>query len=232
MTTSAVRPIGILGGMGPAATVDFYSKLIEETPAGRDQDHLPVVVWADPQVPDRSDFLLGRGDDPTPWLRRGIDVLSQAGCDLLVVPCNTAHAFLPTLARAAGMRLVSIVDVAADVIAADGAKAVGLLGTTGTVRSRLYAEALEARGVATMDPDADEQGLVMAAITAVKAGNSSPAQARALAAVARGLADRGAEQIVAACTEIVLALGAADIGLPVVDPARLLAHQVVEIFRP
>jgi aspartate racemase len=230
MTLPAGGGIGILGGMGPAATIDFYAKLIEATPAGRDQEHLPVVVWADPRVPDRSDFLLGGGDNPTPWLRRGIDSLRQAGCDLLVVPCNTAHAFLPALARDAGMRFVSMVDVAADVIAAEGTKSVGLLGTTGTLRSRLYADALEARGVATLEPHADHQGLVTQAIAAVKAGDSGPADADALAAVSRVLAERGAEQIIAACTEIVLALGGRDVRLPIVDPARLLARRVVEIF--
>jgi aspartate racemase len=230
MTLPAGGGIGILGGMGPAATVDFYTKLIEATPAGSDQEHLPVVVWADPRVPDRSEFLLGRGGDPTPWLRRGIDALSQAGCDLLVVPCNTAHAFLPTLVRAAGMRLVSIVEVAADVIAANGVKAVGLLGTTGTLRSRLYADALQARGVVTLEPSVDDQRLVMKAIAAVKAGDSGPADAHALTAVSSALAGRGAEQIVAACTEIVLALDGGDVRLPVVDPARLLARRVVEIF--
>jgi aspartate racemase len=230
MTLPAGGGIGILGGMGPAATVDFYAKLIEATPAGRDQEHLPVVVWADPRVPDRSEFLLGRGDDPTPWLRRGIDSLSQAGCHLLVVPCNTAHAFLPALARDAGMRFVSIVDVAAEVVAADGTKSVGLLATTGTLRSRLYADALEARGVATLEPDVDDQALVMETIARVKAGDAGPADAHALAAVSQALADRGGEQIVAACTEIVLALGSCDVSLPVVDPARLLADRIVEIF--
>jgi aspartate racemase len=228
MTDTTGGRIGILGGMGPAATVDFYTKLIEATPAGRDQEHLPVVLWADPRVPDRSEFLLGGNDDPTPWLRRGINALSQAGCDLLVVPCNTAHAFLPSLAGEAGMRLVNIVEVAADVIAADGTRAIGLLGTTGTVRSGLYADALAARGVTSVEPDSDDQRLVMKAIARVKAGQSGAEDAHALAAVSRGLADRGAEQIVAACTEIVLALG--DVGPPIVDPARLLANRVVEIF--
>jgi hypothetical protein len=124
----------------------------------------------------------------------------------------------------------SIVEVASDAIAADGTKAVGLLGTTGTVRSRLYADALEARGVATIEPQVDDQRLVMDVIAGAKAGDCGPADAHALAAVSREPADHGAEQIVAACTEIVLALGDCDISLPTVGPARLLAHRVVEIF--
>ena len=230
----AGRRIGVLGGMGPAATVDFYTKLIEQTPAGRDQEHLPVVIWADPGVPDRSDNLLGTGEDPTPWLQRGIDALVDAGCDLLAVPCNTAHAFVPPLARAAGLELVSIVEVAADHLAAAGVRSAGLLATTGTVRSRLYADALARRGIATVEPDEPGQTLVMKAIAAVKAGGAGPTHAQALVEVSSALAARGAQRVVAACTEIVLALdgaaldGAA-VGLAVVDPARLLARRVVDL---
>ena len=225
MNGPAGRRIGVLGGMGPAATVDFYAKLVAATPAGRDQEHLPVVIWADPGVPDRSESLLGAGEDPTPWLRRGIDGLVRAGCELLAVPCNTAHAFVPPLARAAGMQLVSIVDVTADELAADGVQAVGLLATTGTVRSRLYADALAQRGIATIEPEAVDQDRVMAAIVAVKAGRSGPAHTETLAEVSRTLAARGAQRVVAACTELVLALD----GELVVDPARLLARRVVDL---
>ncbi|TCO19695.1 aspartate racemase [Kribbella steppae] len=229
MSATAGRRIGVLGGMGPAATVDFYAKLIEETPAGRDQDHLPVVIWADPRVPDRSASLLGGAADPTPWLRSGIEALKQAGCDLLAVPCNTAHAFVPALAAEAGMRLVSIVDVTAETIASSGVRVVGLLATNGTVRTGLYAEALAERGVAVIEPDPGDQQLVVNVIASVKAGRVGPVDARALTAVARRLAARGAEQVVAACTELVLAMNEGDLGPPVVDPARLLARRMVEI---
>lgn len=223
------RRIGVLGGMGPAATIDFYTKLVEQTPAGRDQEHLPVVIWADPGVPDRSDNLLGTGEDPTPWLQRGIDALADAGCDLLAVPCNTAHAFVPPLARSAGLELVSIVDVAADHLAAAGVRAAGLLATTGTVHSRLYADALARRGIATVEPDEHGQTLVMEAIAAVKAGGAGPTHAQTLVDVSQALAASGAQLVVAACTEIVLALDGAAAGLAVVDPARLLARRVVDL---
>src|SRR5205823_10945930 len=90
--------VGILGGMGPAATADLYAKIIAATPATRDQDHLHVVIWADPTVPDRSTALLHGGEDPTPWLLRGAQRLVEMGAALIAVPCNTAHAFLPRIA--------------------------------------------------------------------------------------------------------------------------------------
>lgn len=226
---SEPRLVGVLGGMGPAATVDFYGKLVEETPATCDQGHVPVVIWGDPRVPDRSLSLVGDGEDPTPYLRRGIEGLKRAGCQVLAVPCNTAHAFVPRLADEAGLELASIIEVTADALAADGVRAAGVLATTGTLRAGLYAEALRRRGVAVIEPGEPDQPRVMAAIGAVKSGAAGPAHRLGLEEVSRSLVDRGAERIVAACTEIVLALDASRVPVPVVDPARLLARRVAEL---
>ncbi|SEM46681.1 aspartate/glutamate racemase family protein [Nonomuraea pusilla] len=232
-TPSGERPglVGVLGGMGPAATVDFYRKLVEETAATADQEHVPVVIWGDPRVPDRSLSLLGGGEDPTPHLRRGIQALRRAGCEVLAVPCNTAHAFVPALADEAGIELVSIIEVTADALAADGVRAAGLLATSGTLRSGLYAGALRRRGVTALEPGEAGQRQVMAAIAAVKAGHAGPEHGRALEDVARTLAARGAERIVAACTEIVLSLDGSGLPVPLVDPARLLAGRIAALAR-
>ncbi|GII66949.1 aspartate racemase [Sphaerisporangium krabiense] len=226
---SGPRLVGVLGGMGPAATVDFYGKLVEETAATCDQGHVPVVIWGDPRVPDRSLNLLGRGEDPTPYLRRGIEALKRAGCEVLAVPCNTAHAFVPRLADEAGLALVSIIEVTADALAADGVRTAGVLATTGTLRAGLYAEALRRRGLTVIEPDEPAQRQVTAAIAAVKSGGAEPSHREALARVAHSLADRGAERIVMACTEIVLALDVSVVPVPALDPARLLARRVADL---
>lgn len=228
MTSAAARLVGVLGGMGPAATVDFYGKLLQETPAKRDQEHLPVMIWADPRVPDRTEGLMGSGEDPTPWLRKGISALVAVGCDLLAVPCNTAHAYLPALAREAGVQLVNIVEVTADAISTQGVGAVGLLATTGTLRSRLYADALQRRGIVAVEPSAESQTQVMSVIHAVKSGDVGPAQAHILWGICESLSSQGAECMVAACTELLLALDHALGDVPVIDPARVLARSVVE----
>ncbi|MGR6320632.1 amino acid racemase [Micromonospora soli] len=225
---SAPRMVGVLGGMGPAATVDFYGKLVEETAATCDQEHVPVVIWGNPRVPDRSLSLLG-GEDPTPYLRRGIEALKQAGCEVLAVPCNTAHAFVPRLADVAGLELVSIIEVTADALAADGVRRAGVLATTGTRQAGLYADALRQRGVTVIEPDEPGQRHVTAAIGAVKSGGVRPVHTRALAEVSRSLADRGAERVVTACTELVLALDSSRVPVPVLDPARLLARRVAAV---
>ncbi|MQA97966.1 MAG: amino acid racemase [Streptosporangiales bacterium] len=220
--------VGILGGMRPAATVDFYDKLVRATPAGRDQDHLRVIIWADPAVPDRTAALLEGGDDPRPVLRAGAVKLAASGADLLAVPCNTAHAFVPEIAAAVGLPLVSIIDTTADTVRAARPARVGLLATTGTVASRLYHDAIEPSGVTVLAPGDAAQAQVMTAIQAVKSGDLGTA-GPLLAGAAAGLIEAGAELIIAGCTEVVLALPEAS--RPLLDPARLLAERVVEIAR-
>lgn len=235
MTGAPTPPVvGILGGMGPAATVDFYAKLIAATPAGRDQDHLPVVIWSDPRVPDRTAALTGDGPDPTPVLWAGIEGLAEAGVRLLAVACNTAHAFVAPLAEAAGLELVSIIDVTvADLASSPGAGArVGLLATAGTVDSKLYHHACQRVGIEVVAPDPQQQNAVTEAIAAVKAGRAGAVESATVNAVIDTLGGRGAQAVIAGCTEIVLALGAtANSTIPVVDPAELLAREVVRRAR-
>jgi aspartate racemase len=222
--------VGVLGGMGPAATVDFYHKLIAATPADTDQDHLTVVIWADPTVPDRSEALVGHGPDPTACLRRGITRLREAGAELLAVPCNTAHAFVPPLAEECGLRLVSILDATAAAVQAYAPTLhrVGLLATTGTVRSGLYHRALEPYDVEVRAPDDTLQRRVMSAIADVKAGRPDAARP-VLAAAVRTLRAGGAQAVIAGCTEIMLAIGRERHDVPVLDPAEFLAREVVRI---
>lgn len=221
--------IGILGGMGPAATAEFYAKLVALTPAQRDQDHPKVVIWADPTVPDRSLALLGRGPDPSEWLARGAQRLAVAGATLVAIPCNTAHAFLPGISQRIGLPVVHMIDEVAKhvLVSHPRTRNVGVLATTGTVRSALYQDWLGRIGVAVITPSAEEQDRVMAGIRAVKAGDTS-ARTRALfEEAAQGLVDRGAELMVAGCTEVPLGLPASASPVPLIDPAAVLAAAVL-----
>lgn len=220
--------MGVLGGMGPAATVDFYAKLIRATPATSDQDHLRVVVWADPTVPDRSAALLSGGTDPTPRIEEGARALAAAGAELIAVPCNTAHAFLAGLADRVGVPLVDMIQEVAHVVRAmdPPVHRVGLLATTGTVRAGLYHERLA--GVAeVLLPDEAGQEALMGAIHAVKSGRPTAEAERVVADLAGRLVDRGAQLVVAGCTELPLLLPPAGLGIPVLDPAVVLAEAVV-----
>ncbi|MEW2158717.1 amino acid racemase [Streptomyces sp. NPDC007189] len=222
--------IGILGGMGPLATVDFYRKVIDATPAGVDQDHLPVVVWADPTVPDRSAALVGGGPDPTPWLVRGAHRLEAIGARVIATSCNTAHAFLDQVRASVRAPMLDMIAETAGEIRAHHpqVRSVGLLATTGTVRAGLYQRALAAAGLRVVVPGELSQGeAVTGAIRRVKAGDVGPAAVCLVERAAEELAARGANLLVAGCTELPLLLGELSAGLPVVDPTAALARATV-----
>jgi aspartate racemase len=203
------RWLGVLGGMGPLATVDFMRKLIELTPAARDQDHLPLIVYSVPQVPDRTAAILGGGASPLPAMLQGIAVLERAGAQCIVIPCNTAHYWYDELVRQGGLPILHIAQAACDALERRGVPrgaAVGLLATSGTIAAGFYPQHLAARGYRCLLPPAAEQAaLVMEGIYQVKGGALERAR-QALALAARRLVDAGAQAIVLACTEIPVVL--------------------------
>ena len=227
---TGMRKIGILGGMGPLATADLYRKLILATPATRDQEHLPVVIDADPRVPDRTAALRGEGADPLPALVAGARRLEAAGAEVVVMVCNTAHAFLPALRERVPLDYLDMIEETAARVAATHpqVRRAGLLATRGTIETRLYHSALRERGIAaiTLNPESQER-LVDRAIALVKAGDLGPEPGELLAEGARRLVGDGAEVVLAACTEIPLALDQAAVPVPLIDPTQLLAEAAV-----
>lgn len=229
-STGASEIIGILGGMGPAATADFYAKLVSMTPGHRDQDHLRTLIWSDPTIPDRTAALLGNGPDPTPWLLNGSRMLREAGATVIAIPCNTAHAFVPRIADHVGLPIVHMIGEAVRHLATlrPTVRTAGLLATTGTVCTGLYQEWLARADINLVLPDpASQDAEVMAAIRAVKAGVRGPAATLPLARAARRLTEQGAQAIIAGCTEIPLGLAPEAVPVPVVDPAAALARALV-----
>ncbi|MFH8253204.1 aspartate/glutamate racemase family protein [Microbacterium sp. B2969] len=222
--------IGVLGGMGPAATADFFLKLTAATPAARDQEHRHVIVWSDPTVPDRSDALIGLAPDPTPWLVRGANALRDAGATIVAIPCNTAHAFVPRLVKETGIDIVHMIDEVAQTLARQrpAIRTVGLLATTGTVATHLYQEWLVSHGIDVIVPDeAAQEENVMRGIRAIKAGAYTAEDRRRLLSVADDLLARGARAVIAGCTEIPLGIRDTDLPVPLVDPTQVLAEAVV-----
>lgn len=226
--------VGILGGMGPLATADLYRKIILATEAGSDQEHLPVLIWADPRVPDRTEALLHGGADPVPWLVRGGQGLAGMGADFIVIPCNTAHAFLDQVQPQVNRPILSMIDAAVDQIARTlpAVHRVGLLATSGTLASEVYQRALQARGLGAVVPGEDEQTrCVMAAIRAVKAGETGPETTALLVEATTHLAALGAQAVIAACTEIPVVLRQEHVSLPLVDATDALALLAVATAR-
>lgn len=224
------RVVGILGGMGPAATLDLYREILRLTPAERDQDHIEVLIYSNPTIPDRTSAILAGTADPLPGLVETARVLERGGAGLLVIPCNSAHHYLPQLRRAVQVEILDMVEEACAEVRArlPGARRVGLLAAAGTVRSGLYERRFAQRGVAVLTPEATEQEDVQAAIADIKAGRRREATRATLETAVRGLVARGAEAVVLGCTEVPLALGDAVLPCLAVNSTEALARAAVD----
>lgn len=222
----APRAIGVLGGMGPLATADFYAKLVRLTPAQDDRDHPRVIIDSNAAIPDRTEAVLGRGPDPTPALVETARTLERAGAELIAIPCNTAHAFLGAIREAVSVPVLDIMDEVARCAAAlrPAPGAVGLLATDGTVRLRLYHTALAARGIDALEPTGEDQAALMEAIHHVKAGVLRPKVRAAVRGIGERLVARGAAALVLGCTELPLVLGPRGASVPVLDGTEILAR--------
>ena len=213
------------------ATADFLGKLVGITPAERDQDHLPIIVYSDPTTPDRTAAILEEGPSPLPSLLRGIDFLNQAGCALIAIPCNTAHHWFPEMEAASEIPIVHIVDALVESLQrmSHSPRRVGLLATDGTVATGIYHRRLEAAGFEALDlSHLHEANPAMRGIAAVKAGEVDRAR-ELFREGARELGALGAECIAFACTEVsgVLDSHAPLEGIPVRDASDTLAAAVV-----
>lgn len=226
------KVVGVLGGMGPEATLAFYANVIAATPAKRDQDHLQVIINSNPKIADRTAAVLGAGPSPVPAMVESLEALARAGASFVVIPCVSAHAFIDELGRASPLPLISILDVVAAAIAAHPARVqrVALLATTGTIRAGVFERRLNASGVDVLCPGDAEQRVVSASIQAVKAG-ATAAERRAIAGELRrvtdGLVAASAQGIVLGCTEIPLVFPSEGAGVPVFDSLKLFAQAAV-----
>lgn len=228
------RLVGILGGMGPLATVDLMAKIIAQTPAARDQDHVPVVAWNVPQVPDRQRALAGDGPSPLPAMQEGIARLNDAGATCIAIACNTAHHWHAELQAASSAPVLHIARITLDVLRREQvAGPVGLIATHGTLAAGLYQDLLEAAGIECLLPDAQQMDtLFVPGCYAIKRGAVSEG-GYLLDALADALVARGAARLLLACTEVPVGLERiASPLLPVcIDPTLALAHACIAHYR-
>ena len=230
------KVIGVLGGMGPEATAAFFLRIIRATEVQRDQDHFRVLIDSNPKIPDRTAAIRGEGESPLPMLIEGARGLRKAGADFIAIPCVTAHCFLTPLRRKVRIPILDIVaEVVGHVRRMKNVRRIGIVATSGTVDAGLFQKAFAAAGIEVLLPDSRTQkSKVMAAIygrKGVKAAGPSEASRALAAAAARTLIDRGAQAILAGCTEIPLILKDGDLSVPVVDSLDVLARAAVREAR-
>ncbi|NBA98600.1 amino acid racemase [Pseudomonas sp. R5(2019)] len=232
--------LGVVGGVGPAATVDFMDKVVANTPAGKDQDHIKMVVEQNPQIPDRTANLLRAETDPTIALYATCQRLADAGADAIAIPCNTAHAFVARIQQHLDVPIVNMLSETIEAIVQrhGSKKPLGLIATSGTVKSRVYHEAARAAGLHVITPGHEYQALVMEAIygeRGIKAGFTDGICKEQLLVVAEHLCELGAGVLILGCTELPLVLSHADafhLGghvAALVDPTTVLALKCIQL---
>jgi aspartate racemase len=226
------KTIGILGGMGPEATAYFFQLIVRHTQAARDQDHIRIIVWNNPRIPERTAAVLGRGPSPVPLLRDGVRRLARAGADFIVVPCITAHAFLREMKAAAPIPILNILSLirAFSVNTIPGLARAGLVASTGTVESGLFTRTFLKAGITVIIPKDEEQKKIMEAIfgeRGIKAGFTSGRPRRLILRAAGALFRRGAQAIIAGCTEVPLVLRQNDLPVPLIEPLQIAAEAAI-----
>lgn len=218
------KVLGVLGGMGPAATVAFLARVQALTPADGDEDHLRVVMDLNPRVPNRHTQPAAAGAE----LGRMAERLKAMGADVLAMPCNTAHEHADAI-RAAGAPFIDMIAATVEAAARAGGRRVGVLATPGG--ERLYQAALTARGLMPVTLEGEDRAAFMKAVFAVKAGDVGTGPRAAMRRLAERLTAAGADHLIAGCTEVPLLLGADDAPVPLTDSAEVLAQACVEACR-
>ena len=224
-----MKRLGILGGMGPEAAIDLQLKILRRTSAQRDQDHLPVITWNVPQIPDRTAAILGRGPSPLSAMADGVMALERLGAQVIAMACNTAHHWHSDLQSSVSIPILHIVDACHDQIAQQqlAVHRLGLLATDGTRHSGFYQRRLAAFGIELVMPSATDQQAVGQAIGQIKSGDHEAA-ARIVAPIAENLCERGAERIILGCTELPLIIERLTLADRCVDATEALARQAVQ----
>lgn len=226
--------LGVLGGMGPLATADFLVKLVQNTPAKIDQEHIPVLLYGDCTTPDRTASIVGSGPSPLPKLLAGIEFLNQAGVKAICIPCNSAHCWYEDMAAASRVPLFHIVKASAEQVRNKNpaTRTVGVLSTLGTHQMGIYRNTLIDMGFTVVTPSSEEfEALVTPAIALIKA-NQLDAAERLFAQATAKLVAQGAETVILGCTEIPIGMRQQYQKNPslFVDSNEALAMAVVSFF--
>lgn len=221
------KSIGILGGMGPLATADLLRKIVLLTASDTDGGHVRIYVDDNPAIPDRTAAILSGGPDPVPAMTESLRKLEGCGADCIVMPCNTAHYFLPRLQPLTPIPFLSMPQAAARTCGSlFPGKRAGILATRGTLDAGIYQQALDAQNVAWTAPDSQSQDALMDVIyNGVKAGRPPETYRSQFLSVLERMPQ--ADYFILGCTELPLAVQALALDIPAVDPTEEIARTAI-----
>ena len=229
------KSIGILGGMGPEATWDFYGRIIKATPAQQDSEHIRVIIDSNPKIPDRTKAILGQGPSPVEEMIESGKNLERLGADFLLIPCMTAHHFIKPVQEALNIKIINGFELIRSLMDNDiiADKKVAVIATTGCIYTRIYEKYLEEERL--LFPDEMTQYTEVMDIIygprGIKAGHVSGEVITRLTRLFEVFQQQGAEYVIAGCTEISLVLKNELMPLPVIDPMDLLTREAVRLVK-
>jgi aspartate racemase len=228
------KKIGILGGLGPEATLDLYKKIISATPAKTDQEHIETIIISNPKIPDRTQAIIYGGECPIPSMVSTAKTLEATGVSTILIPCNTAHYFLNDIQKEINVPITNMIRETVTSIKEEypHIKTVGILATTGTIKAKIYQNELEKEGFNVVISEEDvQENFIMEAIygtRGIKAGFKKKPRTL-LKYAALHLAGKGADIIIKGCTEIAIVLNKKNCEQILIDPAGIVAKKAVEI---
>jgi aspartate racemase len=225
--TGQTKTVGVIGGLGPAATLDFFDRILKRTKALRDQDHLRLIIDNNTKLPDRNVAARGEGPAPGAAIAAAAKGLETAGADFIVMACNTAHAYEPDIRAAIDVPFLSMIDETVKAAAELRPEHVGVLAADGCLSANLYQDGLKKAGVKTILLPPDSQRSFMELIYRIKAGDTGETVRRSMAVLAKKLEAQGAEVIIAGCTEVPLVLTQDDVEAELISSTDVLVEKTI-----
>jgi len=221
------KTVGVIGGLGPLATLDFFDRVLKRTRAVKEQEHLRLIIDNNTKIPDRNAFMRGEGRSPGPALAASAKGLEVAGAEVIVMACNTTHIWESEIRAAISVPFLSIVAETTAVVADLRPEAVGVLAVDACLKGGLYQDALRKAGIKPLLLSEDSQRTFMDLIYRIKSGDTGETVKRAMVTLARRLEAQGAEAIIAGCTEIPIVLSADDIDGELVSSTDVLVERTI-----
>lgn len=227
-----IKTIGILGGMGPNATLYFYQKILSLTPAQIDQDHIPTLIFSNPRIPDRTQSILSNEPETSlHFLKKSARILEEGGVSFIAIPCNTAHYWIQEIRRAVRVPVIDMIDITIKYIIDDlQLEKVGLLSTIGTIKTQIYQKRISHQsGLQFLVPNESLSRQVMDVIHEIKKGNRSEQLVKKIEQVREWFGEQGVSRLILGCTELPLLFEKK--GDWMIDPLDILAKQSVQMAR-
>ncbi|SKC83275.1 cysteate racemase [Maledivibacter halophilus] len=222
-----MKTIGILGGMGPLATADLFKKIIMMTDANSDNEHIPIIVENNTRIPDRTDYIINDGEDPTKYMIKSAIRLEMMGADVIIMPCNTAHYFYDEIIKYIKIPFINmIVETAKETKNLYPKGKIGLLATEGTCRAGIYDKVFKEYNLELIKPNPEKQKYVMKLIYDIKKGKDN-IDLKNFKSVLKELKNQGAEAFILGCTELPVAFEMFSIEEICIDPTKVLACSAI-----